>query len=85
MQSDIMTTKPTRGGAIESAETNQNNILRHKLSGELLRLVTERPSGVNTYIQVDANGTPILERRPWSFRREYQLRVIKGYDNLTIQ
>lgn len=80
-----MTAKHNFGGVTESTETYQNNILRHKLSGELLRLVTKRASDVNTYIQVDASGTPTLERRPWSFRREYQLRVIKGYDNLIIK
>ena len=63
----------------------QGDILKHKLSGELLRLVTERPSGVNTYIQVDAHGNPTAEKRHWSFRCENQLRIIKGYENLTVK
>ena len=61
---------------------HKRDILKHKLSGELLRLVTERPSGVNTYIQVDTHGNPTFEKRPWSFRRENQLRTIKGCLNL---
>ena len=64
---------------------HKRDILKHKLSGELLRLVTERPSGVNTYIQVDTHGNPTFEKRHWSFRCENQLRIIKGYENLIVK
>lgn len=64
---------------------HKRDILKHKLSGELLRLATERPSGVNTYIQVDTHGNPTFEKRPWSFRRENQFRIIKGYENLIVK
>lgn len=60
----------------------QNNILIHRPSGELLRLVRLRKSNVNTYIQVDSMGNPIIKKRSWSTRPEEQLRLIKGFDNL---
>lgn len=60
----------------------QNNILIHKLSGELLRLVRLRKSNVNTYIQVDSMGNPIIKKRSWSTRPDEQLRLIKAFDNL---
>ena len=60
----------------------QNNILRHKPSGELLRLVRLRKSNINTFIQVDSAGNPIVKKRSWSTRPEQQLRLIKGFDNI---
>lgn len=59
-----------------------NNILRHKPSGELLRLVTLRKSNVNTYVVVDDIGEPIIEKRKWSIHPDQQLRLIKGFNNL---
>ena len=60
----------------------QNNILIHRPSGELLRLVRLRKSNINTYIQVDSMGNPIIKKRSWSTRPDEQLRLIKGFHNL---
>ena len=62
----------------------QNNILKHRPSGELLRLVRLRKSNINTYIQVDLIGNPIIKKRSWSTRPNEQLRLIKGFDNLEL-
>lgn len=62
----------------------QNNILIHRPSGELLRLVRIRKSNVNTFIQVDINGNPIIKKRSWSARPQEQLRLIKGFKNIEI-
>ena len=62
----------------------QDNILKHKPSGQLLRLVTLRKSNVNTFVQVDESGAPIIKKRNWSTHPCEQLRLVKGFDNLEI-
>jgi len=62
----------------------KNNILKHKLSGELLRLVTLRDSNLNTYLVVDQKGNPIIKKQGWSVRPKEQQRLIKGFENLEL-
>lgn len=62
----------------------KNNILRHKPSGELLKLIKLRESNVNTYIQVDSKGRPIIKKRSWSAREDEQLRLVIGFNSLEV-
>lgn len=66
----------------ELMDLHNNDILRHKLSGEFLRLVTLRKSNVNTFVVTDKMGNPIIEKRSWSTRPDQQLRIVKGFHNL---
>lgn len=63
---------------------HKNNILKHKSSGELLRLITIRESGINTYLQVDNNNKPIIKKRAWSVHPAEQTRLIKGFKKLEL-
>jgi hypothetical protein len=60
----------------------QNNILKHKPSGEYLRLVKLRKSNINTFVVVDEKNNPIIKKQSWSRHPQEQLRLIKGFDNL---
>lgn len=57
-------------------------IYKHKSSGQLLRLIKTRGSGINTYLEVDINNTPILKKRTWSANKKTQERLIKGFSKL---
>lgn len=59
------------------------NLFIHKETKEYLLLIKERESGVNTFLQVDKHGNPIIKKREWSCRPEEQTRLIKGFNNLT--
>lgn len=63
---------------------HQNNILRHNKSGELLRLIRLRKSNINTFVQVDKKGNPIIKKRKWSHVPTEQYRLISGFENLTV-
>ncbi len=66
---------------------HKNNLLKlykHVPSGEFLRLVILRKSGVNTYLQVDCNNNPIVRKREWSIHKVTQSRIVKGFENLEI-
>jgi len=43
------------------------SLYRHIPSGEYVRLVVLRKSNVNTYLQVDINNEPIVEKREGVF------------------
>jgi len=60
-------------------------IYKHKVTGEYLRPVKARESGVNSYLEVDKNNTPIIKKRSWCCRPTEQRRLVKGFKNLTIQ
>jgi hypothetical protein len=60
----------------------QNNLLIHKPSGELLRLVKLRKSNINTFVVVDELGSEIIEKRNWSTHPDEQLRIINGFKDL---
>ena len=57
-------------------------IYKHK-NGMFLKLIKKRESNVNTYIQVDELGVPIIQKRNWSSRPETQNRLVTGFENLT--
>ena len=59
-------------------------VYKHTTSGVLLRLVKLRKSNINTFVEVNENGSPIILKRRWSTRPDEQLRLIKGFDNLEI-
>jgi hypothetical protein len=54
----------------------------HKPSGEYLRLLKHRTSNINTFLQVDSNNKPIIEKRAWSTHPEEQKRIITGFEEL---
>jgi hypothetical protein len=60
----------------------QNDLLIHKPSGELLRLVKLRKSNINTFVVVDELGSKIIEKRNWSTHPDEQLRIINGFKDL---
>lgn len=57
-------------------------ILIHKPTGELLKLLKKRPSGINTYIQVTPSGQHVVALRVWSLHPEEQLRLISNEKDL---
>lgn len=65
-----------------TATNMSHNILRHKPSGEFLRLVKLRGNNINTFVVVDNTGEPIIKKRSWSTHPDEQLRIISGFSNL---
>jgi hypothetical protein len=59
-------------------------IYQSEVTGEYLQLLKKRESNVNTYLQVDINGVPIIKKRSWSHHQDEQRRIIKGFDKLII-
>lgn len=57
-------------------------IYRSKTTGELLKLVRKRATGINTYVQVDQHGEAILKRRSWSNQKQEQYRLISDSKSL---
>jgi len=59
------------------------NVYFHKPSGYYLRLVIFRGlSNVNTYLQVDKEDNPIIEKRKWSSHLKEQKRLVTGFNEL---
>lgn len=61
---------------------NNVRIFKHKKSGELMRLIRSRESGVNTFVVVDDKNIPITKKVGWSIHIQEQLRIVLGFDNL---
>ena len=61
---------------------NKTILFKHKVSGEYLRLIKSRKSGLNTYLQVDQNNNPISIKRIWSASEQEQKRLVNGFSNL---
>lgn len=57
-------------------------IYKNKVTGEYLQLLKIRDSNVNTYLQIDKDGNPIIKKRAWSHHPDEQRRIIKGFENL---
>lgn len=59
-------------------------IYKHKQTGQYLRMVKKRPSGVNSYIIVDKEDNPILKAARYAAhnRQIEQRRIVKGFDKL---
>ena len=58
-------------------------VFKHKLDGKHYRLVKQRYSGVNTYLEVDEDNNITIERRDWGHKPQEKEAIIRGFDNLT--
>jgi len=58
-------------------------VFKHKLDGKYYRLVTQRASKVNTYVEVDKNNIIILRTGFWTEKEYEQDAIIRGFKNLT--
>lgn len=47
-----------------------------------LKLIKKRPSGINTYLEVDEKGKPVIKKRAWSFRPTEQRYLKRELTNL---
>ena len=57
-------------------------IFKHKLDGKYYRLVKQRASSVNTYVEVDKNNIIILRTGFWTDKEYEQDAIITGFDKL---
>ena len=48
------------------------------LSDGKYKLFKKRDSGIDTYIKVDDNDNPILEKQGWSYHPQEKLKIIKN-------
>lgn len=59
---------------------HQDDILIQSSTGENLRLLRKRESGIYTYVVTDEKGVPVICKRTWSARPDLQLRLIRTKD-----
>lgn len=52
-------------------------IFKHRVTGEYLQLLTPRVSGINTWIKVNFEGEPILQRNPYNKKMEICKCLVK--------
>jgi hypothetical protein len=57
-------------------------LFKHKLDGNYYRLVTQRESNVNTFLEVDELNIPIVKKREWSHHPQEQIAIMMGFKNL---
>lgn len=57
-------------------------VFKHKVDGKCYRLVKQRDSNINTYVEVDKDNNIIIKKREWSIRPSEQKAVINGFDKL---
>ena len=57
-------------------------VFKHKLDGKYYRLVTQRESNVNTYVEVDKENKIILRTGLWTSKEYEQDAVIRGFGKL---
>ena len=55
-------------------------VFKHKLDGKYYRLVKQRESNVNTYVEVDNNNIVILRTGFWTDKEYEQDAIITGFD-----
>jgi hypothetical protein len=58
-------------------------VFKHKVDGKHYRLVKQRDSEANTYLEVDKYNKPTIARRCWTFHPQEQEAIIRGFGNLT--
>jgi hypothetical protein len=58
-------------------------VFKHKINSQHYRLVKQRATEANTYLEVDKYNKPIIERRFWTFYPQEQEAIIRGFGNLT--
>jgi hypothetical protein len=61
-----------------------NQLYYHPEMNQYMRLVKNRPSGVNTFLEVDKYNLPIEKKRNWAIHPTFQYYAIFGFENLTI-
>ena len=57
-------------------------VFKHKLDGKYYRLVKQRESNVNTYVEVDKENNIILRTGFWTDKEYEQDAIITGFDKL---
>ncbi len=60
-------------------------LFKHKLNGKYYRLVKQRESNVNTYVEVDKENNIILRTGFWTDKEYEQDAIITGFDKLVEQ
>lgn len=58
-------------------------LFKHKLSGKYYRLVKQRESDVNTYLEVDKDNKAVLRTGFWTDKEYEQDAIIIGFNKLT--
>tara|TARA_R110002124_G_C8560878_1_gene480416 strand:+ start:181 stop:375 length:195 start_codon:yes stop_codon:yes gene_type:complete len=58
-------------------------VFKHKLDGKHYRLVKQKDSNVNTYIEVDKDNKILINCSNWGHKPQEQDAIIIGFDNLT--
>jgi len=61
---------------------NNMRVFKHKLNGKYYRLVNERTSNINTFLEVDKGNNPVVDWREWSVMPKTIEAIIKGFDKL---
>lgn len=51
-------------------------------SGELLRLRTQRQSGIHTFVKINSDFEDVTEKQDWHFNPQKVTKLIKGFRNL---
>lgn len=55
---------------------------KHKYKELYLKLIKTRESNINSFLEVDELGVPIVKKRNWSVRPQKQLILMIGFDKL---
>ena len=58
-------------------------VFKNKLDGKHYRLVKQRASEVNTYIEVNKENAVLVSWSNWAHKPQEQDAIIRGFDNLT--
>ena len=57
-------------------------VFKNKLDGKHYRLVKQRVSEVNTYVEVDKENKILINWDNWGHKPQEQEAIIRGFDNL---
>ena len=57
-------------------------VFKHKLNGNHYRLVKQRESNVNTYVEVDKDNKVVLRTGFWTDKEYEQDAIITGFEKL---
>jgi len=61
-----------------------NSLFLNTVTGEYLKMIRFRENGLNTYIEVDYLGKPIVRKRSWSAKACTQERLVNGFSKLQL-